>query len=113
MIVTQANIFQKILEQKRQGNLIPTLRQKIHPVIGQINHLFYNPAADTITLHYPELVVPDVAELPLVRRIFVAYQKMKEAQKKVASVYRPSSLWEDQIRAAYQELIDGLKNNDI
>lgn len=77
---------------------------------GQLAH---NPAAGRVEVHAPGFVEPDPADLPLVRRIFESYRRMKADQRTAGGVYLPSSLWQQQLDSAYSSLNEGLERDDL
>ena len=74
-----------------------------------------HPASKLITLYCPDYIEPtkDNDEKKIVERIFQSFRKMKEDQKGVSDIYRPSSLWQEQLDDSYSYLSEGLKKNDI
>ena len=71
--------------------------------------------APNVSLHCPGYVDPasDPQERRLVERIFAAYKCMKRDEAKAAAVYRPASVWDEQLRRAYQPFLLALERDDI
>lgn len=107
-------LLNKIRQKYQQGVLFPVLGLRLKPYIYGLKYLIYNPAAK-IKIHCPAFVNPsqDKHEKLIVERIFQAYKLMKAEQAKVSPLYKPSSLWQQQLDSAYCYLSDGLKENDI
>ena len=59
------------------------------------------------------VVQPNRDELPIVRRIFDSYRRMKEDQRIAPSIYRPSSLWQEALDRSYSHLNNGRREHDI
>jgi putative sugar O-methyltransferase len=70
-------------------------------------YVVVDPTRGLVRLHAPPLVEPDPADLPLVRRILASYRVMKDGQEKAGELYKPSSLWQQQLDVAYYPLNSG------
>jgi hypothetical protein len=70
-------------------------------------------AAWNIELYLPEHVAPDPAELPIVNRIFRAYQRAKHDQARQPSYFLPSGGWKKVLESGYAPLIKALERNDV
>ena len=106
------SIIHKIRQAHREKRLYAAIQSKTFPILNGLTHTFYNPARD-IKIHCPEYVDPDPQDNKLVQRIFAAFKKMKEAQKKAPAYFSPSSMWQKQLNDTYSYLLDGLKDNDL
>jgi hypothetical protein len=78
--------------------------KKYSSLAESTKYILYNPSAKHITFHCPSLVAPDPADLPLVKRIHKALQKMQEDRRIVDPLYLPSSMWQGLIDKAYASL---------
>jgi hypothetical protein len=67
----------------------------------------------TVSLHYPEQVVPDASERPLVERLFAAYRAAKAAERTVDPLFHPDGGWKRMRVVAYAPLLEGLEHGDL
>ena len=108
-------IILKIQNAYKQKRLLISFKYHIRMYLQYFKYLFYNPASNTFKIHAPDYIEPskDKMEVVLVDRIFNSFKKMKEDQKKVASFYVPSSLWQKQLDESYSYFADALKSNHV
>ncbi len=108
-------ILSKIKKAHREGRLIPAVKSRITPYSQGLKYIFHDPASNNVMLHSPNYVEPskDKSEVELVERIFQAFKKMKEDQKKEPDLYLPSSLWQQQINISYSYFTDALRSNNL
>ena len=66
-----------------------------------------------IKLWVHEHVEPDIAERPLVQRIFSAYCAAKREESKQDPRFLPGGGWKNVTNSAFADLIEGFKNDDI
>jgi hypothetical protein len=76
-------------------------------------YLMPHPGDRRVVIHCPEYVVPSDEDRPLAERIFRSFRAMKEGERATTTVYRPASLWADQLRVAYAPMADALEQDDI
>ena len=95
--------------------MFSALNSKITPFLKSLKYIFYSPKLNNIELHSPKYksISLEKSEKQLVKRIFHSYKLMKEEQKKVSSLYLPSSLWEKQINQSYSYFLESYKYDDI
>jgi len=67
----------------------------------------------SIRLHLPPYQQPDVEDRALVGRIMDAYRRAKEAEAGQPAVYRPASIWREQLGLAYSAITEGARDNDL
>ena len=108
-------IITKIKKAYREKRLFSALNSKITPFLKSLKYIFYSPKLNNIELHSPKYksISLEKSEKQLVKRIFHSYKLMKEEQKKVSSLYLPSSLWEKQINQSYSYFLESYKYDDI
>ncbi len=109
----EQTFFAKLLRAYKQGRLVPRITTALNLFLHKLKYLIYDPASDSVSLHYPEYVAPDKNESAIVQRIFTSYKKMKEDQSRANRVYSPSTLWEKLLGKAYSNIISGALENDI
>lgn len=99
----------------RQGRVTREIKTRVEPYAVGAKHLFYNPAGARLKLHVPTYVTPssEPAEMEIVERIFRAFKRMKDDQKRAPGVFLPSSLWESLFNRSYASLAEGLGDDDI
>ncbi len=109
------NIIRKVQNAYLQGRLISAFNSHAKPFLYGLKYVMHDPASKLITLYCPDYIEPtkDNDEKKIVERIFQSFRKMKEDQKGVSDIYRPSSLWQEQLDDSYSYLSEGLKKNDI
>ncbi len=62
------------------------------------------PRDSRIRLLWPDTAEPAADDEPLVRRIFESYRKLKEDERSVARVYRPSAMWQANVDGPFASL---------
>lgn len=105
----------KVKKAYREGKLFSALCSQMMLLLYGLRYLANGLGSNRIVLHCPDYVEPskDKREMEIVERIFQAFRKMKEDQKKVSPCYLPSSIWQEQLDKSYCYLNSGLKENDI
>jgi putative sugar O-methyltransferase len=108
-------ILEKALRAYHQGRFLSAIALRMKPFLYGLKHTIYAPVSKQVALHCPDYVNPskDDDEISIVERIFQSFRKMKEDQKAVSDLYRPSSLWQGQLDDSYSYLTEGLKLNDL
>ena len=103
------------MKAQREGRLPLALKSKLSPFFLGLKYTLYNPAGKNVTLVCPDYVEPskEPLELEIVDRIFQSFKKMKEDQKKVAKIYLPSSMWQQQLDHSYSYFFEALQSNDL
>lgn len=108
---------QQLQEACRKGQVMATLGNYVaHKArcASALRYMVTNRAHD-VSLHRPDYIpTPTGAqEVATARRIFSAFRKMKEDQAQLTGLlYRPASLWQEQLDAAYAPLLRGVSNDD-
>lgn len=108
------NLLAKFIEKYQQGTLLSAINLRAKPYLIGLKYLPYNPASK-IKIHCPDYIEPpqDAHEKSIVERIFKAYKLMKTNQNRVGNLYRPSSLWQNQLNTSYSYLNQSLISDDI
>jgi len=94
------NRFARIRRAYAEG----TLKTALSIRARSLRYLVTNPAAGRVSLHTPPMRDPQVGDAGLVSRVLAAYRLMKRDQAARSSLYRPSSLWQQQLDSAYSFL---------
>ncbi len=66
-----------------------------------------------IALHCPQPASPNPADEPLVERIFAAYRQAKLDQHRQDSLFQPSRMWQNILRAAYGDVTASTREDDL
>jgi putative sugar O-methyltransferase len=75
-----------------RGRLGPAIRDRMKPyIVG--SRLLFTKAHSNISLHCPDYIEPNPTDSALIRRIFLAYHRMKAAQSSASTLYRPAPFW--------------------
>ena len=106
MIITKIKIA---LSQKR---FIKTLIKKLNPYFKGLV-CFFLLKKSPIHIYVSQIQNIDKKDLPLAERIFKSFKLMKLEQIKKPSLYKPSSLWQLQIKDDYAFLLDSYEKNDL
>tara|TARA_B100000575_G_scaffold293561_1_gene305415 strand:- start:1931 stop:3139 length:1209 start_codon:yes stop_codon:yes gene_type:complete len=114
IILVNKRILNSIKSSFKAGRLIPALKSRFKIYLKVLKYFFYSPASRKIKIHAPLKIEPsqNQFEKDLVQRIFSSYKAMKNNQKKFPE-YLPSSLWQDQLDNAYNDLQESVLENNI
>jgi putative sugar O-methyltransferase len=75
-------------------------------------YIFYNPAAKIINIHCPGYKKPQSEDTQIIDRIFDSFARMRKTQNDIGSLYKPSSVWQEQLDVTYEPLIRGFRENN-
>lgn len=109
---------QQLQEAHRKGQVMATLKNFVSHKARcacALRHLAANRVCD-VSLHRPDYIPTPTGEqeVAIAGRIFSAFRKMKEDQARQSGIfYRPASLWQEQLDAAYAPLGSGVKSGDL
>lgn len=109
------SLIARLARARREGRLGYALSSRLAPHLRGARYLLHDPAASRVRIDCPEYVTPsrDETERRLVRRIFDAFRKMKEDQRRASPDYLPSSQWAEQLDRAYDRFGAALRTDDV
>ena len=107
-----SNFIKKSQLALKEKRFLKTIYNKLLPYIKGL-YLFLNFKKTNIKLVIPNFNAIDKKDYQLAERIFKSYQKMKEDQVNIDSLYKPSSLWQEHIDKDFEYLVKSYKEKNI
>lgn len=110
--------LKKIRSRYKEGLLLKRILIRVVPILIRLKYLifiFYDPYSYKIKIINTKYKKPNqsVEEIEIIRRIFNSYKAMKKNQKFADKIYKPSSLWQDDLDYGYSYLSESIKTNDL
>lgn len=105
-------LLDKLVYAKKNKRLFKSILRKIIPYLKGLFY-FVTFKKEDFKLIVSNEAVNNTQDKELINRLFEFYKKMKQEQKNVHSLYKPSSLWQNHIDKDFYQLKLSIKENNF